>query len=68
MDIAVIDVDTREEVARFEVGPQRPIPLVGSNVWVPENGEVAYNVQGLHFDYDQDEVRVIAEREPLIER
>lgn len=64
----IIDVDKDVEVDRFPLGADDRVPRVKSNVWVDGNGEVAYSVNGLDFDYRNDEVRALCEEVDVRER
>jgi hypothetical protein len=48
--LKVVDKSTGTVVSEFEINSEPP--AVDDIVWVPDNGDVPYHVEGRRFDYD----------------
>lgn len=66
-DIVVVNTADDSEVYRFTENPNG-IPAADDVVWVPENGDVAYYINGREFDYEANEIRLLCTRSPEISK
>lgn len=62
-DILVIDT-TKESIIHTFQAKSEHVPNKGDHVWVPENGDVAYFVSNVQYDYDINEIRLMCKPNP----
>jgi len=62
-EILVVNTESEALVHQFNAS-QEVIPAEGDHVWVPDNGDVAYQVNSRQFDYAANEVRLLCKPNP----
>lgn len=62
-DIVIVNTETETIVARWKKKGQE-VPQQGDAIWVPNNGDMAFQVNKRQFDYERDEVRILCKPNP----
>lgn len=66
-EILVINTKSENVVHEFNAS-QEIVPAHGDHVWVPDNGDIAYQVNSRQFDYAANKVRLLCKPNPKTEK